>query len=195
MRPVKRGMPIMKLYHTGFDEIKNPDIHRGRKNADFGRDFYLSPDIDFSYRWAEVRKDCDTYINTYELSLEDIKVKELSRDEEWFEYVFANRNGKEDMYADCDVIIGPIANDTIYDLFGITTSGFLSNDQALKILTYGPVYMQVAIKTEKGASALKFTGAEVIEKQSVEDSLNKLKSEEEKYLKELSELIEEIMDE
>ena len=26
----------MLLYHTGFDEIKHPDIHIGRKNADFG---------------------------------------------------------------------------------------------------------------------------------------------------------------
>lgn len=26
----------MKLYHTGRLEIRKPDIHHGRKNADFG---------------------------------------------------------------------------------------------------------------------------------------------------------------
>ena len=42
----------MILYHTSDRDIKNPDIHRGRKNADFGWGFYLTPDKDFTYRWA-----------------------------------------------------------------------------------------------------------------------------------------------
>ena len=37
----------MILYHTGNREIKKPDIHFGRKNADFGWGFYLTPDRDF----------------------------------------------------------------------------------------------------------------------------------------------------
>ena len=32
----------MTLYHTSDREIRNPDIHYGRKNADFGWAFYLS---------------------------------------------------------------------------------------------------------------------------------------------------------
>ena len=42
----------MKLYHAGRDEIREPDIYRGRKNADFGQGFYLTPDREFAYRWA-----------------------------------------------------------------------------------------------------------------------------------------------
>ena len=42
----------MILYHTDRGEIRIPDIHHGRANADFGQGFYLSPDKDFSYRWA-----------------------------------------------------------------------------------------------------------------------------------------------
>ena len=34
----------MILYHTSDREIRNPDIHYGRKNADFGWGFYLTPD-------------------------------------------------------------------------------------------------------------------------------------------------------
>ena len=55
----------MLLYHTGFSEIQNPDIHIGRKNADFGQGFYLSPDLDFTRRWSRIRNDRYTYINTY----------------------------------------------------------------------------------------------------------------------------------
>ena len=42
----------MILYHTSMMEIPVPDIHRGRVNADFGQGFYLTPDQEFSYRWA-----------------------------------------------------------------------------------------------------------------------------------------------
>ena len=45
----------MKPYHTGTVEIPLPDICHGRVNADFGQGFYLTPDLDFTYRWA--RKD------------------------------------------------------------------------------------------------------------------------------------------
>ena len=27
----------MLLYHTGFEQIPYPDLHRGRKNADFAQ--------------------------------------------------------------------------------------------------------------------------------------------------------------
>lgn len=40
----------MILYHTSNQEIRNPDIRHGRKNADFGWGFYLIPDRDFTYR-------------------------------------------------------------------------------------------------------------------------------------------------
>lgn len=42
----------MKLYHTGNAEIRKPDIFLGRKNADFGQGFYLTPDVEFAHRWA-----------------------------------------------------------------------------------------------------------------------------------------------
>ena len=32
--------------------IRDPDIALGRKNADFGPGFYLTPDIEFARRWA-----------------------------------------------------------------------------------------------------------------------------------------------
>ena len=42
----------LKLYHTGTAGIRKPDIHRGRKNCDFGPGFYLTPDAEFALRWA-----------------------------------------------------------------------------------------------------------------------------------------------
>ena len=85
----------MLLYHTGFEEIKVPDIHVGRKNADFGQGFYLSTDLDFTKRWAKIRKDRNTYINTYELDMDAVKVLSLDRDSKWYEYINNNRQYRD----------------------------------------------------------------------------------------------------
>ena len=46
------------------------------------------------------------------------------------------------------MVIGPIANDTIFNTMGILSSGFLSPEEALELLRVGPAYTQVALKTE-----------------------------------------------
>ena len=43
-------MAKLLLYHTGFHERRSPDIRAGRKNADFGQGYYLTPDRDFARR-------------------------------------------------------------------------------------------------------------------------------------------------
>ncbi len=40
----------IRLYHTGFEEIRSPDLKRGRKSADFGQGFYLTPNAEFAGR-------------------------------------------------------------------------------------------------------------------------------------------------
>ena len=68
-------MDRILLYHTGFEEIRSPDVHYGRKNADFGQGFYMSPDRSFSERWAKERKGSSTVINTYELLTDGLRIK------------------------------------------------------------------------------------------------------------------------
>ena len=60
-----------------------------------------------------------------------------------------------DQLQESDIIMGPIANDIIYDLLGITTSGLLPKEISMKILLAGPEYQQLVIKTETGASHLR----------------------------------------
>ncbi len=149
------GSP-MKLYHTGNIEIPAPDIRHGRVNADFGQGFYLTPDEDFTWRWA--RK--DAVVNTYELDLAGLVVHRFERDAAWFDYIFKNRRARDTL--DADVVIGPIANDTIFDTFGIISSGWLKPEDALSLLMIGPEYTQVAVKTDKAAAQLKWTGARIV---------------------------------
>ena len=91
-------------------------------------------------------------VNEFELEIGDLHVRTLSRNEEWFRYILQNRRGKDTL--DAEVVIGPIANDTIFDTLGIISSGFLQPEEALRLLKIGPEYTQVAVKSERAAACL-----------------------------------------
>ena len=175
---------IKHVYHTGLEEIRIPDIHHGRVNADFGQGFYLTPDRDFTYRWA--RK--GSVVNEYELDISGLTVHSFTRTEDWFSYIFNNRRGQDGLQA--DVVIGPIANDTIFETFGFITSGYLEPSDALKLLMIGPEYTQVAIKSQKAVDQLRWIGSHVIE--DVDTYQAALQKEKEEYQQRFAEVMEKI---
>ncbi len=152
----------MKVFHTAYLEIQDPDIYHGRKNADFGQGFYMSDSDDFAGQWAIAGPETKIYVNRYELSLEGINVKIFKRDMEWINYILDNRRLKKERYPEADVVIGPIANDTIFDMMGIISSGFLSPEESLDLLKLGPEYKQIVVKTEKGRGNLKWLSSKVV---------------------------------
>ena len=183
----------MLLYHAGFQEIRKPDVHYGRRNADFGQGFYLTVEKDFAERWARERKGFDSVLNTYQLNLDGLKVKRFERSTEWFGYINANRNGAPDMLAEFDVIIGPIANDTIYNTLGILSSGYLAPEQALRLLQIGPEYTQLVIKTETAADRLGWLSARILSRDELETYRQTVLHEEEDYLRAFGEAMETVL--
>ena len=172
----------MKLYHTSDSVIEHPDIRRGRVNADFGQGFYLTPDHEFSCRWATG----DAYVNEYELDTQGLRVVEFTRDAQWFDYIFQNRRNRDTL--DADVIMGPIANDTIFDTMGIITSGFLQPEEAMQLLLIGPEYRQVVIKTDRAKEQLRWLGVQQVQ---VDDAMREVRrAEEEAYQQAFAERME-----
>ncbi|MDO4866362.1 MAG: DUF3990 domain-containing protein [Clostridia bacterium] len=186
-------MEKIALYHTGFTQIRKPDIHIGRPNADFGQGFYLSPDREFSRRWAKLRRGQDTWLNVYELSLDGLNVKQLSRDAAWYELIYRNRSGLAGNVEAWDVIIGPIANDTIYDTWGISTSGLLSREQSLALLMIGPEYVQAVIRTERAASRLRFVSARVLPEAEILQCRELVRREEAEFQRQFAAAIERML--
>ncbi len=174
-------MTPIDLFHTGFLAIPEPDIRIGRRNADFGQGFYTSPDEAFSRRWARSMKGWDTWLNRYALDPSDLKILDLARGRDWFAYISGNRAGRNDPFAEYDIIRGPIANDTIYDTWGITTSGLLTGEQSLHILSAGPQYVQVVLKTDKAAAHLRFLGAQILPPDEIARYRETVKAEEQTY--------------
>jgi hypothetical protein len=172
----------MKLYHTGRIEIREPDVHHGRRNADFGPGFYLTPDLDFAMRWVKA----ESIINEYELDETGLTIYRFQRNEEWFHYIFNNRNYQDGL--DADVIIGPIANDIIFETYGIISSGYLKTEDAMKLLLIGPEFTQVAIKSEKAISQLRWLGSQKVDRLDA----SQRQSEREAYSRELEKVLQTI---
>lgn len=182
----------MHLYHVGFDSIPYPDIHYGRKNADFGQGFYLTDDKEFSYRWAKEKSGSDTILNEYELDTAGLKVTTFCRDKDWFDYIYDNRNHKPDL-VNGDVIIGPIANDIIYDVLGITTSGVLPKEDSMKLLLIGPEYKQIVIKSERAVNQLKWIRSDIISPEKLNEYHSQMAIEEEAFQKLFAEEMEKLV--
>lgn len=156
----------MLLYHASKVPVTNPSPYHGRKNADMGQGFYLSPDEDFSLLWAKE----GWHINVYEFHDDGLMKETLEIGEKWFDAIFQNRNYAHDIYAGADLIIAPIANDTLFDLVGILTSGFVPKNVCLKVLSLEPKYTQIVLKSEKSIANLRFIESRVVTKELAEQS-------------------------
>lgn len=64
---------------------------------------------------------------------------------------------------------------------GVTTSGFLEREQALSLLTIGPIYTQVVIKSPKAASQLKWLGAEELSVEEIKSYRSLVNIEEDSF--------------
>ena len=184
----------MKLYHTGYQEIRIPDLTVGRKNADFGQGFYLTPDRAFAERWAQESRNALPRVNHYSFFLEGLRVQHFTRDSDWFGYIRANRADHPDRLADRDVIIGPIANDTLYDTLGIMTSGLLTDEQSLTLLRLGPAYTQIVLKTPRAAARLRWLCARPLETEKTISCRETLRQEELRYQEAIAQKMEALLE-
>lgn len=181
----------LRLYHTGFHILREPDISVGRKNADFGRGFYLSGSDAFAGKWARESRGRQVYVNAYELDLSGLAVLRFGRDAAWFDYIFQNRRAMPDAHPEADVIIGPVANDTIYDTFGMLTSGLLDASLSLRLLRLGPCFEQIAIKSDRALRQLTWLGVRTLSHEELGGFGEELQRETEEYQRAIAAALDE----
>ena len=119
----------MKLYHAGKEEIRELDIYRGRKNADFGQGFYLTSSKEQAQSFAKISTSkaigrnlippkkygvvsTYTFVGSTDIAIFDYAAADVN----WLHCVVGHRRNRyfldvvEAMKA-YDVISGKIAND------------------------------------------------------------------------------------
>lgn len=110
----------MILYHGSNMNIDKIDLEMSKTNKDFGKGFYLSESEEQAMEMANFKSVLlggEPIVTKFEFDVEMMKNSELSvkvfeeYSEEWADFVFANREGREvEQY---DIVYGPIANDKV----------------------------------------------------------------------------------
>lgn len=110
----------MILYHGSNMVIDKIDLDRSKPFKDFGKGFYLSEDESQAIDMAQFKSALlggDPTVTKFRFDEAKINPSELhikifdGYTEEWADFVFANREGKQvEKY---DIVYGPIANDKV----------------------------------------------------------------------------------
>lgn len=163
----------MIVYHGSDVVVKRPILLKPKRTLDFGPGFYTTTNKEQAISFARkvmIRNDSQTEaVSMYEIDFEEMGrrfdvLKFNSPDEEWLDFVFANRqgiyNGKQ-----YDVVYGAVADDTIYRVFGLYEASLLTKDETLKRLKIRELYNQVTFCTERALSYLRYIGELDIDKE------------------------------
>ena len=141
----------MILYHGSFVVVNQPDLVHSRKNVDFGKGFYVTP----IFEQAEV-------VSRYtfdEEACKDLNVLKFDAySEEWLDFILNCRSGQDG--TDYDLVIGGVANDKVFNTVELYFDGFIDKAEAIKRLQYEKPNLQIAFRTTKALSYLKFEGSE-----------------------------------
>lgn len=150
------------FYHGSYCEINKPDLKDTRQRVDFGAGFYLTEDVHIADKWAASKS--EAIRNVYQLNFEGLRVYQINDDNEWFDYVIANRMGDTvpSKFSDYDVIIGKIADDRLFNAIEDYANGDLSKENAIKIIASMDYGLQIVLKTERAINQLKFIESKIL---------------------------------
>ncbi len=137
------------VYHGSSICVATPNISYSRTDIDFGAGFYVTEDETMAKKWACNKE--NSVLNIYTVDLEGLRVKELNADSEWLQYVLYYRNEAGELPFDdtqYDVIIGPTADDKLFNTIDMYNDGYLSEEQAIKMINCMNYSSQIVFKKQ-----------------------------------------------
>lgn len=155
----------MKLYHGSNIEIKSIDFSKCKAYKDFGQGFYLTEIEEQAFQMA--RRTASIYggeavVTRFEfdetaLSDTTLSIKHFEKpSEEWALFVMANRSrGQQHPIHEYDIVIGPVADDTIATLFRNFDDGIIDLPMLVNGLKYKKISSQYFFHTPSAVAYLK----------------------------------------
>ncbi|MDE5796192.1 MAG: DUF3990 domain-containing protein [Muribaculaceae bacterium] len=153
----------MKLYHGSNVMIDKVDFTKCHPFKDFGCGFYLTDNIKHARNMAFRRcmrtggEECVTeYEFNFNIASKNLKVKIFDKpSEEWAEFVMMNRDETILHPAhDYDIVIGPIADDSVVISFRLFQDGYISILELVRRLEYKELSIQYFFHNVKAISYL-----------------------------------------
>lgn len=138
---------MITLYHGSNVEINQIDLSHSRKGKDFGCGFYLNANkqqaTEMAIRTAKRMRAGSPIVSAFEfddsiLFKNGLNVKVFDDySEEWAEFILMNRKNLSDSPAHTyDIVIGPIANDTVGVQIRRFIMGYISIEKLIEELKY-----------------------------------------------------------
>lgn len=158
---------MIKLYHGSNVCIKNIDLSLSKKGKDFGSGFYLNANeqqaMEMAIRTTRRLNEGKPTLNTYLFDDSVLTEKELLSVKifedysiEWAKFILQNRNNLSNTpIHPYDIVIGPIANDTVGLQMRRFTQGYISIERMIEELRFKKPAIQYFFGTEKAISYLK----------------------------------------
>ena len=166
---------MIRLYHGTNTLFDAPDLAVCQPYKDFGRGFYLTPDLAVARRMAErsvarsLWQGGPQYVLTYlfdETRISELNIRRFDNpiNEEFARFVMANRlfrtraadHNRDNRF---DIVIGPIADDRMGVLFRRFEAGLVTVENLIEELKFKKVAMQYSFHTAKGLGLLAFKEA------------------------------------
>lgn len=138
---------MIRLYHGSNVVIEQIDLSRSKRGKDFGQGFYLNanPDqaMEMAARTTRFLNEGEPTLSCFEFD-EDEAIKNglnikifPEYSEEWAEFVVMNRKNNSDVQAHpYDIVIGPIADDTVGVQIRRFIMGYLSASALVEELKF-----------------------------------------------------------
>ena len=156
---------MIELYHDSNLAITKIDLSKSKKGKDFGCGFYLNPNKEQAMEMA-IRTtkrmtygkpivSCFLFDQLYASEQLNIKVFD-GYSIEWAEFVLSNRRNKEDNNIHgFDIVIGPIADDTVGLQMHRYLQGYISIETMIEELRFRPnITKQYYFGTQKSLNYL-----------------------------------------
>jgi hypothetical protein len=153
----------MILYHGTYILFEKINLEYSLDKRDFGMGFYTTTSFEQSNRWAlkmGKRKRTRGIILKYQIDdFNDLSVKNYETDGEWLDFITQNRTigGLNHNY---DIVIGPVADDTVFNVIDAYFDGDYTKDEAISRLKAWKCENQISFHSYKSVERLKFMGWE-----------------------------------
>ena len=158
---------MKRLYHGSNIAIDQIDLSRSKRGKDFGQGFYLNanPDqaMEMAARTTRFLNEGTPTLSCFEFDEDEAIKNELNikvfpdYTEEWAEFVVMNRKNNSDVPAHpYDIVIGPIADDTVGVQIRRFIMGYISASALVEELRFkGDHAIQYFFGTPKAVNLLK----------------------------------------
>ena len=158
---------MIRLYHGSNVAIEQIDLSRSKRGKDFGQGFYLNANpgqaMEMAVRTTRFLNEGVATLSCFEFDEDEAKSNGLNikvfpdYSEEWAEFVVMNRKNNSDVPAHpYDIVIGPIADDTVGVQIRRFIMGYLSASALVEELRFkGDHAVQYFFGTPKAIQLLK----------------------------------------